>query len=163
MGKLKQETKKADYSDVSEDTETSRDKRRDLLREYGYDIKAVRNLEAIKDEISEDIAKMSNQELNEAYKNICTGAQAFVSSLRGQIGGFGKEHVEERVKDALTYSSSLDTKRFAEKCIERGYPKKLKVKRNSRQSEQVSVEDIFIGSCRRIAIMEEYARRNEEY
>ncbi len=114
----------------------------------------------IKEKIRESVTRMSDEELNREYEAILTGAQFLIGSLKGNKEVRGVEGNTNLVTHYAAYTNALDAYRFTKRCLQRGEPKKIKVKENSRDSGIVDVKDVFLDSVRRITILEEYAGRN---
>jgi len=121
--------------------------------------KTLEKLAQIERDIKLKVENLSSKELNEEYKKIIIRQQSYLGSLKGDIRG-----LENVNKDSIyyynTYATATETYNFSKEAIEKGEPKKMKINLDARHSKLVDIKDIFIDSVKRIAILEEYIKRN---
>lgn len=104
--------------------------------------------------IKREVAAWGDEELFKSYQLALQGAKAHI----GSAWGFGNINDTEVIHyTAHTYA--LDTCRFTKEAIRKGV-KKLKVKKDCRHSEYVNIEQVLLDAIRRVAVLEEYIRRN---
>jgi hypothetical protein len=135
--------------------------REDAL-EYLRKVNALECVLVTEEIVRDEVKALPDEELEKAYEEVIIGAKFYIGSFGGVARIKDCDLTDAELVHYAAYSYAFATYNFTKELFRKGKPETLKVKKDSRHSEQVPVENIFADAVRRIAICEEYARKIDQ-